>query len=121
MTDRPHHRTGPPSGGAASAGTARPAGKRRSRRRHPAKGARISAAALGASTMLGLVGAMGYAHHASPSPAPTSPQANGQPQLPILIQTDRSASSTTTPEIRPDVRPSATPATTPAGSTSGSH
>jgi hypothetical protein len=58
--------------------TARVAGptspSRRKRRRHPAKGARIVAAGLGASTMFGLVAAMGIASAAAnSSQAATSP------------------------------------------------
>jgi hypothetical protein len=47
---------------------------RRKRRRHPAKGARIVAAGLGASTMFGLVAAMGIASAAAnSSQAATTP------------------------------------------------
>ncbi len=58
--------------------TARVAGQtspsRRKRRRHPATGARIVAAGLGASTMFGLVAAMGIASAAAnSSQAATSP------------------------------------------------
>ena len=49
---------------------------RRKRRRHPAKGARIVAAGLGASTMFGLVAAMGIASAAAnSSQAATTPVA----------------------------------------------
>lgn len=93
--------------------------RRRPRRRHPATGSRIAATALGATTMFGLVGIMGYAEQASTSPAPPPPQAADQPQL-LVVQGDGSASATAA-ENRPTVRPTRTPATTPAGSTGGSH
>jgi hypothetical protein len=128
--------------------TARVAGQpspsRRKRRRHPAKGARIVAAGLGASTMFGLVAAMGIASAAANSSQaaatpPTAPLNAAQgATIPDLIAPSTVAPSTVEPnagqvpapsgpivlQARPQVsvvNPTpAAPAPAPAAVTSGS-
>lgn len=64
----------------------------RQRRRHPAKASRVAAAGFGMATMLGLVGAMGYAQRASagaaataPATVPVVPQAAPQPAPQVVV------------------------------------
>lgn len=122
----------------------------RKKRRHVAKGARVAAAGLGASTMLGLVGAMGYYKQDSASAAalPTTAQQNpvmvvihhhGSPdtvvtsvpallgQAPMAATSELALPAPTPKTIEPTVlraRPTVSPSTarsqTPAASTSGS-
>lgn len=100
-------------------------------RRHPARGSRIAATGLGLTTMLGIVGAMGYAHGAStPAAAPTSV---APPQVVVVVHRSGTAAGTETTSptegvrpaqaltARPTVRPAAPAAQTPAASTRGSH
>lgn len=130
MTEPP---TDPVPGAEARArrGRADLAGGRSTRRRHPAQGARIAAAGLGATTMLGLVGAMGYDARTSPDPAPT---ATGQTPPPVVVVVHRPGSSdnvrggaapsgaaATVLTARPTVRPASDRSPAPAASTSGSH
>ena len=103
------------------------------RRRHPAQGARIAAAGLGATTMLGLVGFMGYSAH--PTPAATALPAAApatQPQFVVVVHPARatdpvpttaspSSSAATTLTARPTVRPASPQAQAPTASTHGSH
>lgn len=63
-----------------------------SARRHPAKGARIAAAGLGMTTMLGLVGVMGYA---TPSTsAATQPAPTPAPRIVIVVHQNPGTTST---------------------------
>lgn len=122
------------------AGQASPS--RRKRRRHPAKGARIVAAGLGASTMFGLVAALGIASAAAnSSQAATTPVIPAQGAIvPNTVTPDTVAPNTVTPntgqapapsgpivlQARPQVsvvNPTpapAAPAPAPAAVTSGS-
>lgn len=102
------------------------------RRRHPAQGARIAAAGLGATTLLGLVGAMALdrpaGSAATPAPSTAAPRVVvvvHRPGVPDAVAPsvapqagDRAATPLT---ARPTVRPAAPAARTPAASTSGSH
>ncbi|MGB3410735.1 MAG: hypothetical protein WBA45_06015 [Microthrixaceae bacterium] len=110
----------------------------RRKRRHVAKGARIAATGLGVSTMLGLVGAMGYTKQTSTE---ATTQAASARQSPVVVVIHRGGSpdtvvgsvpapsgqvtmvDTNTPTVlkaRPKVRPSTTRSQAPAASTSGS-
>lgn len=116
----------------------------RKKRPHVAKGARIAATGLGVSTMLGLIGAMGYAKQSSEAGVA---QAANTRQSPVVVVIHRSGSpdtvvgsvpaapgqatapgqptmvETTPPTVlkaRPTVRPSTTRSRVPAASTSGS-
>ena len=103
------------------------------RRRHPAQGARIAAAGLGATTMLGLVGFMGYSAH--PAPAGATPPAGTpatKPQVvvvvhpagasdPVTTTVGPSPAGATTLTARPTVRPASPQAQAPAASTRGSN
>jgi hypothetical protein len=105
---------------------------RPAKRRHPAQGARIAAAGLGATTMLGLVGFMGYS--ARPTPAATAPPAaapSAQPQVVVVVHPAGAADpvsttvaatppAATTLTARPTVRPASPQAQQPAASTRGS-
>ncbi|MGB6057429.1 MAG: hypothetical protein WBF71_04125 [Microthrixaceae bacterium] len=116
----------------------------RKKRRHVAKGARIAATGLGVSTMLSLVGAMGYAKQNSASGAVQSANIrqspvvvvihrNGSPDtvvgsVPVTPGTATThgqptmvdSSAPTVLKARPTVRPSNTRSRVPAASTSGS-
>lgn len=102
--------------------------KGRKRRRHPAQGARIAAAGLGATTMLGLVGAMAAAASSAPPPAPAPPAQ-------VVVVVHRAAADTATDTVtgastgpaeatvlqaRPTVRPASPATRTPTAKTSGS-
>lgn len=115
---------------------------RSTKRRHPAQGARTAAAGIGATTMLGLVGVMGYTARPAAAPAP-APAPVSQPQVVVVVHRsgvpDTAASpgapnpdaSTVVPSTnaaaatrltaRPTVRPASPKAQAPAASTSGSH
>ena len=117
------------------------ASRRSSKRRHPAQGARIAAAGIGATTMLGLVGVMGYTAHSAPAPAP-APAPTGQPHVVVVVHRvgapdaiatpgapnapatsavpSTQAAGATTLTARPTVRPASPQAQAPAASTSGS-
>ena len=100
--------------------------RRRTRRPHPARGGRIAAVGVGASALLGMVGAMGLDRPSStPDPAGA---ATASPQLVVVVHRTvvpdpvrpaddppGSPPSTTPPE-RPTVRPAPTPAPAPTTS-----
>lgn len=96
---------------------ARTTAPRPGRRRHPAQGARIAAAGLGATTMLGLVGAMAL----SPPSVPVPPPAPSTVPAGAVVVGDGAGTAATTASTRPTVRPAPAAPTTPAASTSGSH
>lgn len=105
---------------------------RPAKRRHPAQGARIAAAGLGATTMLGLVGFMGYS--ARPTAAAAAPPAAApaaQPQVVVVVHPAGGADpvattvaatppAATTLTARPTVRQASPQAQQPAASTRGS-
>jgi hypothetical protein len=98
--------------------TARVAGptspSRRKRRRHPAKGARIVAAGLGASTMFGLVAAMGIASAAanssqaaiSPVDTPVNPAQAATVPNTVTVSPSTVAPSTVAPNAGQALAPS---------------
>ncbi len=102
------------------------------KRRHPAQGARIAAAGLGATTMLGLVGFMGYSARptdAAPTPPAAAPAA--QPQVVVVVHPAGGADPFSTPvaaaspaatalTARPTVRQASPQGQQPAASTRGS-
>jgi hypothetical protein len=109
-------------------------------RRHPAKGARITAAGLSLATMLGLVGVMGYATrststaaqpaltpaprivvvvHQNPGTTSTSPGALTAPATDAGATTNASAAAPIALTARPVVR-QAPAAQTPIATTHGS-
>ena len=114
-----------------------PSQPQRRRRRHPATGARIVAAGLGASTLFGLVATMGIAQvraESTPSStgatlAPVSPITPTAPLtiVPVAVLTPTPASAPVGAivlQARPDVRvvtPAAAAAPAPVATTSGSN
>ncbi len=113
---------------AAAALRARAANTRsRPRRRHPAQGARIAAVGIGATTLAGLVGIMGYTQPSSATPNPPNQIAvvtndGGTTEggsATAAISTRTSADSTTL-TARPTVRQAPPTDQAPAASTSGS-
>ncbi len=143
MTEHPIATPAEDAGSATpQARVANRASRRSAKRRHPAQGARIAAAGIGATTMLGLVGVMGYAAHsaAAPAPAPAAqpqvvvvvhragaPDAIATPGAPNGRRSGRTsavpstgAAGATTLTARPTVRPASPQAQAPAASTSGS-
>lgn len=56
-----------------------PASSRRGRRRHPAAHSRIAAVGVGATSLFGLVAAMGVADALEPAPAPAAPSVASPP------------------------------------------
>ena len=125
MTERltnPGHR----SDDAAAAVRARAATNRaRPRRRHPAQRARIIAAGIGATTLAGLVGFMGYTQPSSAKPAPpnqvavVTSQGDNPGAFGATVATSPTADSTTL-TARPTVRQALPTDQAPAASTSGS-
>lgn len=112
---------------AAAALRARAANTRsRPRRRHPAQGARIAAVGIGATTMAGLVGFMGYAHTASATPNPPNQVAvitNGGGATSdggATAVSTRTSANDTTLTARPTVLQAPPADQAPAASTSGS-
>lgn len=124
-----------PRGAAPGGSTPRP------KRRHAAQGARIAAAGMGVTTMLGLVGLMGYSQHASTASASAPAGTAAQPQVvvvihrhgapdtlatsvpagtPIAAPTVSDTGSATVLTARPTVRLASTRSPAPAASTSGS-
>ncbi len=85
------------------------------RRRHPAHGARIAAAGIGATTMLGLVGVMGFTEAPAAAPAAVS-----SPQPPTATARPGDGASSTKLTVRPTVRPATPAARAPAASSNGS-
>ena len=103
--------------------TEHPGTGRRAKRRHPAQGARIAAAGLGATTMLGLVGIMGSTSRPTSPPAP-APVA--EPQVVVVVHRPGAPDTVTTAAAtpltaRPTVRPASPQAQAPAASTRGSN
>jgi hypothetical protein len=134
MIDHPTTPAGTDDGEAARrARAARVAASRGARRRHPARGARITAAGLGATTMLSLVGVMGYRAHQAPDASPSTIGAPAeQPRIVVVVhpsdpggspgtQAAPSQTGTTTLEARPTVRPASPQAQAPTATTHGSH
>lgn len=101
------------------------------RRRHPATGARIAAVGLGATALLGLVGAMALDRPsgAAPTPAPAAaPQVvvvvhrSGAPDTVATTVNPSTGTRRSTPlTARPTVRPATPAPQAPKASTSGSH
>ena len=131
MTDRPTPDTVETSSAAArQARVAKLARGRVAKRRHPAQGARIAAAGLGATTMLGLVGVMGYATRPTSTPN-VAPVALPLPQIVVVVHrpgapdvitttADLSDRPTTVLSARPTVRAASPQPQAPAASTNGS-
>lgn len=82
----------------------------KTKRRHPAEGARIAAVGLGATTMLGLVGYMGY------SAQPAVPGTSAHP-VPLVASTDQGTIALT---AHPTVRQATPQADANVASTHGS-
>jgi len=134
MTDQPTEATSADEAGAAArqARIAELTRTRGAKRRHPAQGARIAAAGLGATTMLGLVGFMGYSAHPTPAATPPPAAPASQPQVVVVVHpagatdtgpvsADPVPAAATALTARPTVRPASTRSQTPAASTRGSH
>jgi len=85
----------------------------RARKRHPAAGARIVAAGVGVSTLLGIVAAMGVADALS-APEPSALDAAGPPmpatQPRVIVRIHRPAPTTPTTVAADDTTATTTPA-----------
>lgn len=104
---------------------------RTAKRLHPAQRTRIAVAGLSASTMLGLVGAMGYRAAIEPSASSPAGAAAAQPSAMVVVPPAGASdpnsltvapapAGSTTLRARPTVRPTSPQAQAPAASTRGS-
>ena len=134
MTEHPAVAS-PAADAGSAARTARvvePRRARSTRRRHPAQGARIAAAGLGVTTMLGLVGAMGRGTDPTPS-ATAPPAATPATQPPVVVVVHPAGAANPVPaagaasppativlSAHPTVRPASPQPQAPAASTRGS-